>query len=340
MELIIVQWLENLCILLSNHWTPELVRFMICGMNVIPLCHDRRREGPVLCVSLSPALQKTMIVPRFAPGRVNRASRVEFSQGGKACNSARVLKVLGREAVLIGFNGGVTGAQVDDVFRQIGVETALVTVPQPTRTCTTVLDPETGTTTELVEEAPWPGAEPVASLYDLLRQHAPRASAAILAGALPPGSPATTYSDIISILHEHGVPVFIDTSGEAFRRSRCLKPLFMKLNRHEQQSTGPASVDDFARETLAAGVPWLLVTDGKHPATLYGPDGAMLFTPSEVAEVSALGCGDATTSGIVDAWLRGEPMPRAIAFGMACGAANAQTLIPGDFDKAMIREET
>ncbi len=309
---------------------------MIGGMNVSLPYHDHRREGPVLCVSLSPALQKTMIVPGFAPGRVNRASRVEFSQGGKACNSARVLKVLGRESLLVGFNGGVTGSQVDEVFRQIGVETALVSIPQPTRTCTTVLDPDSGTTTELVEEAPWPGTESVAALYELLHQHAPRASSAILAGALPPGSPVTTYSDIIAILHEHGVPVFIDTSGEAFRQTRTLKPLFMKLNRHEQRSTGPESADDFARETRVAGAPWLLVTDGKQPAILYGPDGAISFSPAEVVEVSALGCGDATTSGIVDAWLRGESMPQAIAFGMACGAANAQTLIPGDFDRAMI----
>jgi len=305
-----------------------------------PLCHDRRRDGPVLCVSLSPALQKTMIVPRFVLGRVNRAARVVFSQGGKACNSARVLKVLGREALLIGFNGGVTGAQLDEILRQIGVDSALVTIPQPTRTCTTVLDPENGTTTELVEEAPWPGADSVAALYDLIRHHAPRASAAILAGALPPGAPATTYSDIITILHQHGVPVFIDTSGEAFRQARGLKPLFMKLNRHEQRSTGPESADDFARETSAAGVPWLLVTDGKHPATLHDPEGSVSISPVEVTEVSALGCGDATTSGIVDAWLRGESMPQAVAFGMACGAANAQTLIPGDFDKAMIRKET
>jgi fructose-1-phosphate kinase PfkB-like protein len=136
------------------------------------------------------------------------------------------------------------------------------------------------------------------------------------------------------------VPVFIDTSGEAFRRARIEKPLFMKLNRHEQKSTGPESAEAFACETREAGVDWLLVTDGRHPAMLYGGGKECSLNPLKVVEVSALGCGDAATSGIVDAWLRGASMEQAVSFGMACGAANARTLIPGDLDLAFLRAAT
>ena len=305
-------------------------------MNPIAPCHVSRREGPVLCLSLSAAWQRTHVIPGFTPGRVNRARQTIHCQGGKTCNSARVLRSLGREVVLVGFNGGATGEQLAAYLRALRITCALIEIPEPTRICTTVLDPEAGTSTELVEEAPWPAEVSVRALMDEIRRLAPTASAALLAGALPPGAPVSFYTDVTRLLHEHGVPVFIDTNGEAYRRVRREQPLFMKLNRSEQRATGPESIDDFARETADAGVPWLLVTDGRHPARLYGPEGLTEFTPAQVNEVNPIGCGDATTAGIIDAWLDGHPMPRAIQFGMACGAANAQTLTAGDIDKTHI----
>jgi len=291
-----------------------------------------RPSGPVVCVSLASALQVTFVGTSVRLGGVNRAARRLVSQGGKANNCARVLRGLGIEAVLAGFSGGSTGAEADAFLRGCGVEVDVVPVAEPTRMCVTVVDAGAGCHTELVEEAAWPGDAPLAALLERVAARLVRASALILAGALPPAAPPDAYARFLRLAAEAGVPAFVDTSGEALRRVCAERPLFVKLNRHEQRLTGPENPGAFAATIQAAGVPWLLVTDGSRAATLYGADGAFTFTPPVITEVSALGSGDATTAGVVAAWLRGAPMERAVPFGLACGAANARTLIPGELD--------
>lgn len=290
------------------------------------------RSGPVVCVSLASALQITLVFPSFTVGDVNRARQRLVSQGGKANNCARVLRGLGHEAALVGFSGGSTGAESDAFLRGCGVEVDTVPVHHPTRMCVTAVDAGAGRHTELVEEAVWPGEDAFARLLERIALRMASASALILAGALPPGAPVDTYARILRTAAGAGVPAFIDTSGDALRHACTERPLFVKLNRREQVATGPADAAAFAASVHATGVPWLLVTDGPRPAILTGPDGTRELRPPVITEVSALGSGDATTAGIVAAWIRGEPMERAVRFGLACGAANARTRIPGELD--------
>lgn len=292
----------------------------------------RRPSGSVVCVSLASALQVTFIFSAVRMGEVNRASRRVVSQGGKANNAARVLRGLGVDAVLVGFSGGSTGAEADAFLRGCGVVVDVVPVAPPTRMCVTAVDAGLGRHTELVEEAVWPGDAPFAALLERVAARLDGASALILAGALPPGAPPDAYVRILRMAAAAGVPAFVDTSGKAFRGVCAERPLFVKLNRHEQKLTGPEDPAAFAAAVHAAGVPWLLVTDGARPVTLYGMAGTVELSPPVITEVSALGSGDATTAGVVAAWMRGEPMEQAVRFGLACGAANARTVIPGELD--------
>lgn len=287
----------------------------------------------MVCVSLASALQVTLVFPSFREGEVNRARRRLVSQGGKANNCARVLCGLGVEAVLVGFSGGTTGAESDAFLRGCGVEVDAVPVEHPTRMCITAVDAGAGRHTELVEEAVWPGEAAFLALLARVEARVAGASAVILAGALPPGAPADAYVQILRLAAAAGVPAFVDTSGEAFGPVCAERPFFLKLNRREQQATGPADPEAFAASVRNAGVAWLLVTDGHRPVTVHGPEvGRRELVPPSITEVSALGSGDATTAGIVAAWVRGEAMLDAVRFGLACGAANARALIPGELD--------
>jgi tagatose 6-phosphate kinase len=291
-----------------------------------------RSGGAVVCVSLASALQITLVFPSFRTGEVNRARQRLVSQGGKANNCARVLRGLGHDAVLVGFSGGSTGAASDAFLRGCGVVVDTVPVEQPTRMCVTAVDAGAGQHTELVEEAAWPGAAAFDALLDRTARHLAGASALILAGALPPGAPIDAYPRILRLAAGAGIPAFVDTSGDTFRRACHEQPLLLKLNRREQVATGPADAAAFATSVHSFGVPWLLVTDGPRPAVLYGRENTRELHPPAITEVSALGSGDATTAGIVAAWAKGEPMERAVQFGLACGAANARTWIPGELD--------
>jgi fructose-1-phosphate kinase PfkB-like protein len=58
--------------------------------------------------------------------------------------------------------------------------------------------------------------------------------------------------------------------------------------------------------------------------------------PPAVREVNALGCGDAMVAGIVTAALEGAEPREALAWGVACGAANAAVWDPGAITRAEV----
>ena len=60
----------------------------------------------VLCLGLTPAVQRTLVFERFAPGEVNRAVESHQTSAGKAVNTAVALAALGTPACVTGFNGG------------------------------------------------------------------------------------------------------------------------------------------------------------------------------------------------------------------------------------------
>jgi fructose-1-phosphate kinase PfkB-like protein len=63
----------------------------------------------VLCLGLTPVLQRTLVFDRLETDEVNRVRQVVESAAGKALNTARALVTLGTPAQTAGFNGGDTG---------------------------------------------------------------------------------------------------------------------------------------------------------------------------------------------------------------------------------------
>ena len=63
----------------------------------------------IITVTLNAAIDKTMEVPNFQPGRRHRTVDQTTTPGGKGVNVARVLKTLGQPVIATGLAGGATG---------------------------------------------------------------------------------------------------------------------------------------------------------------------------------------------------------------------------------------
>jgi len=237
-----------------------------------------------------------------------------------------------KDAVILGFSGGTSGRELEQQLDDINLRHDFVEIEEPTRTCTTVIDSATSEITELVEESPWPSDRIIEAFFQNITHHSTNASAAVIAGALPPGADTGFYMEIIKRLHAKDVPVFIDTSGVPFIKACTEAPLFVKMNHDEQVKTENVSEQEFANHTLEQGVKALLITNGKKSASLFEPGTHSTFSPPAITEVNNLGSGDATTAGTVHAWLDGKVMSDAVAYGLACGTANALTEAPGEID--------
>ena len=60
----------------------------------------------IITVTLNAALDKTLEVPNFTPGRRHRTVDQTTMPGGKGVNVARALKRLGQPVIATGFAGG------------------------------------------------------------------------------------------------------------------------------------------------------------------------------------------------------------------------------------------
>ena len=87
-------------------------------------------------------------------------------------------------------------------------------------------------------------------------------------------------------------------------------------------------------ELIARGAQNVVITQGAKPTYLMTSNGKhWRLTPPKLDQViNPIGSGDCTTAGIVFKLLKRRPLPEAIAFGLACGTANATTQTPADFD--------
>ena len=68
----------------------------------------------IITVTLNAALDKTLEVPSFTPGRRHRTVDQRTIPGGKGVNIARAIKRLGQPVIATGLAGGSTGTRIVD----------------------------------------------------------------------------------------------------------------------------------------------------------------------------------------------------------------------------------
>ena len=294
----------------------------------------------VVCLGLTPVLQRTLLFDGLELDAVNRARQVVESAAGKALNTGRVLVTLGTPAETAGFNGGETGRRVSAYLKAYGVETgALTPMRASTRICTTLIDQASGTVTELVEEAPAPEQSAVRRFIRENLARTREGAMLVISGTLPPFAGDDFYVVFVQAAAAAGVPVVIDSHRTALINVLFERPLLAKLNVHELETTLQEPMNSERkilrgmRDLMGMGARNVFVTQGGKAAYLLTPKGAWLFIPPEVRQhVNPIGSGDCTTAGIAHALLRGKRMADAIRYGLACGSANVESLTPADID--------
>ena len=298
----------------------------------------------VLCLGLTPALQRTLTFGRLEVGEVNRARQVVESAAGKALNTARALVTLGTPAQTAGFNGGQTGRAVATLLDAYGVGSALTPMAAETRVCSTLIDEATGVVTELVEEAPAPGRAAVARFVRENLTRAGGASLLAVSGTLPPFVADDFYVGFVQAAAQAGVPVVIDSHQAALVNVLFERPLLAKLNVRELEATlhEPMNTEKRIlrgmRDLAGLGARNVFVTHGGQGAYLLTRARAWRLTPPAVERhVNPIGSGDCTTAGITHALLRGKRLPDAVRYGLACGSANVESLTPAHFDLRRVR---
>jgi len=291
----------------------------------------------ILCLNLNAAIDKTIVVSSFEINKIHRPDSVIALAGGKGCNVARALKTLGENPVVSGWVGGLAGEFIERQLHQEGIQTDFIHTNFESRTCTSILDRENQTMTEIYERGEPVSSEKVNELQMHIQEIIGKYEAITLSGSLPPEVPSDFYAKVIEIAKAAGVLTFLDTSGDALRKGLEARPFFVKPNEAETKSLLGVEQNgslDFVTAAVEVSRNYqtnVLLSMGASGAVAARGQEAFVLQNPVVDAKSAVGSGDCMLAGLVHGIVGGFSFEDAITCGVAAGTANTLTLGAGQF---------
>jgi 1-phosphofructokinase/tagatose 6-phosphate kinase len=300
----------------------------------------------IITVTLNAALDRSLTVPILKLGQRHRASDVLTLAGGKGINVARALKRLDHPVVATGLAGGRTGTRIVEQLTEESILNDFVRIRQESRTSTLVVDPTSGTQTEINEWGPKVSETELEMLLEKIRYLSRSAEVVVFAGSLPRGVADGFYGEAARELARRGVRGALDTEGEPLRLGLEAEPWLVSPNQHEaEQLVGQELFDDedflMALDTIAER--------GARNVHITLENGCFALAREErqirryraatprLEPVSVVGAGDARLAQWLTSVLDGAPVEEALRLAAAAGAASVLEVGAGRVDPAEVR---
>ncbi|MFO7192502.1 MULTISPECIES: 1-phosphofructokinase family hexose kinase [Thermocrispum] len=283
----------------------------------------------ILTVTPNTAWDVTYWVDELVRHASARVRSIDARAGGKGVNVARVLHAAGHDVLACGFVGGVTGEQIRAELRSAGLPEAMTPIAGESRKTVTVVDSDA---TVLLEPGPTVTAEEWSALVTGYRRHLADAAVVVLSGSLPPGVPPDGYAELGRLAADAGVPVVLDSSGDALRHGLRGRPAVVKPNSAELATVAsgdPRTAAAAMREAGAGDVVVSLGADGLLAVTGEGVWRAV----AEPVQGNPTGAGDAVVAALAVGLATGRPWPERLAEAAAMGGAAVAAPLAGDVDK-------
>jgi 1-phosphofructokinase/tagatose 6-phosphate kinase len=299
----------------------------------------------IITVTLNAAIDKTLEVPSFTPGRRHRTVDQTTMAGGKGVNIARAIKELGQPVIATGLAGGATGTRIVEALGEESILNDFVRILDESRTNTVVLDPTTGLHTEVNERGPAVSTQELQLFREKLLYLAQGASICVFAGSLPRGVEQDVYFSLIRDVRRLGVTTMIDTEGEPLRVAMRAEPDLVSPNELESEELVGHEfndVDDRAGAVcemikLGAREAIMTVSDGCYARlNEHGTSTLYRVQVEEQEARSVVGSGDAFLAGYVASRYQGHEPLECLRFGVACGAESTQHFGAGIIDASRV----
>jgi 1-phosphofructokinase len=297
----------------------------------------------IATVTLNPAIDKSVTVPRFAVGQTNRGEVRRTDAGGKGINVAKALKQLGAEVCALGFVAGSNGHFILEALAAYGIPADFTNVPGETRVNLKIHDPVYGTETELNEPGFQVLPEHLEALKQKIKEHGPRSEVIVFSGSLPPGAPPETFAELISIARLLAAKCILDTAGAALQCGLAAMPLLVKPNRAEAEELLQVRLKtlgelaEAARKLLAMGAEKVVISMGADGAVAATKQDLLWAHPPAITPRSSVGAGDAMVAALAYGEVEHLPFRESFRLAMAAGAAAVTTEGSGVADLALIQ---
>jgi 1-phosphofructokinase family hexose kinase len=296
----------------------------------------------IVTVTVNAALDRTLTVPVFQIGFRHRSSEVLTLAGGKGINVARALKRLDVPVVATGLTGGRTGTRIVEELTSEAILNDFVRIAGESRTSTAVVDPTSGTYTEINEWGPEATEDEIATLMEKLHYLSRGADFVVLAGSLPRKVPTSFYAEAVRDLGRRDVRVVLDSEGEPLQRGVQAGPFLVSPNQREaEQLVGQELEDDddflMALDAIVEmGARNVLITlqNGCFAHLRFGRKTRRFRAVApHVEPISGVGSGDVLLAQFLASILEERSPDYAVRLAVAAGSAAVLELGAGRFDQ-------
>ena len=169
----------------------------------------------ILTVGMSPCVDVTVRLNKFALGKTNVAGEKIVTYAGKANNVALGVSRLGGAAFVTGFMYNENGSLFEKALDKEGIPFSFIWNPGRVRENYKFIDGK-GVLTEVNEEGREVAGEKLRDLLDFVRVQAAKSEAAVISGGAPKGTPASFYKDLVTAAKGAKI-VAADTYGDRLK---------------------------------------------------------------------------------------------------------------------------
>jgi 6-phosphofructokinase 2 len=287
----------------------------------------------IVTVTLNPALDKSIAVPKMIPEKKLRCTDAKVEPGGGGINVSRAIHKLGGETEAVFLSGGFTGKHFETLMAGENIQSVAMPVKGDMRENFVVFDTSSalqyrfGMDGPLVNEDEW-----MQVLTHI--QNETIIDYIVASGSLPPGVPMDYFGRLALIAQQKNAKLIVDTSGEALQHAvkqgvYLIKPNLGELsNLYGKENLNNDEIIIAARSIIEkGGCEIMVVSMGAEGAMLVTKDTQVQVKPPKVVIKSTVGAGDSMVGGMVLALSKGWDLKDILCYGVAAGTA--ATLNPG-----------
>ena len=280
----------------------------------------------ILTVGMSPCVDVTVRLNKFALGKTNVAGEKIVTYAGKANNVALGVSRLGGAAFVTGFMYNENGSLFEKALDKEGIPFSFIWNPGRVRENYKFIDGK-GVLTDVNEEGREVAGEKLRDLLDFVRVQAAKSEAAVISGGAPKGTPASFYKDLVTAAKGAKI-VAADTYGDRLKAALEAGVDLIKPNLDELSATLGGEFS--ARNEQLPGARALAKAGAKHVLLSLGGEGSILTDGEEtyyaegvrVAVESTVGAGDAMLAAATKSLAEGLPLAEILRRAAAAGTAS------------------
>lgn len=281
----------------------------------------------IATVTLNTSVDRRYNIKEIKANTVQRTKDYQATAGGKGINVSRVINLLAKEVVALGFIGGFAGDFIFSELEKLEIKSDFTRIKGTTRSCLNIID-QNQNSIEVLENGPQITAQEKDSFIKNYQAKINDFAVIAISGSLPAGLGSDFYQQLIKIAKANHKKIILDTSGQALVEGLQAGPDIIKPNKSEIEAVVGFELKTekdllkAADQLQELGAQDIALSLGKEGMYYLSRAGNYKVIVPKVEAVNVTGSGDSLTAGLAVGLEQEMSTEDMLKFANACGVAN------------------